>query len=304
MLPDDEMLDRADDRPGVATTLWRDGWQRLSRDRVAMAALAYLAVVTLLALSAPLWVAAVFGDPVYIDTSTVAKTQLLAPSFAHPMGTDQAGRDILARLVYGARVSLTVGLLATLISVLLGVLAGALSGYYGGFVDGVVMRLTDVFLAFPYMLLAIVLISVMGMGLWPVLIAIGVLGWTAIARVLRSSVLSVREHEYVLAARTMGASDLRILGRHILPNAIMPIMAYATMSVGGVILTEAALSFLGVGVQPSTPSWGVMLNEAQAYITTSPNLFIWPGLAIVLTVLSFVLLGDGMRDAFDASGGE
>ena len=153
----------------------------------------------------------------------------------------------------------------------LGLIFGALSGYYGGVTDSVVMRLTDVFLAFPYILLAILLIALMGMGLGPVLVAIGILGWTTIARVFRSSILSVKQNDYIEAARAMGASDVRIMTKHILPNALAPIIVYATMSLGGVILTEAALSFLGVGIQPPTPSWGRMLNEAQGYVVTHPG---------------------------------
>ena len=180
------------------------------------------------------------------------------------MGTDDFGRDELARVVYGARVSLAIGIGATSLAVTLGLLLGGMAGFYGGRVDGLIMRMTDVFLAFPYLLFAILLMSVMGPGFMSLVIAIGILGWTTIARVFRSSVLSVKENEYVDAARAMGASDLRILSRHILPNAMAPIIVYSTMSVGGVILSEAALSFLGLGIQPPTPSWGRMLDEAQS----------------------------------------
>ena len=280
-------------------TLWGDAWRRLLRNKLAVAALAYLVLVTLLAVTAPLWAKQLFGDPMYADTTKIMQTRFLPPSLAHPMGTDDFGLDIFARVVYGARISLMVGFVATGISLIIGIVLGAISGFYGGAIDSVIMRVTDVFLAFPYILLAILLISLMGMGLGPVLVAIGILGWTTIARVFRSSILSVKQNDYVEAARAMGASDLRIMARHILPNALAPITVYATMSIGGVILTEAALSFLGVGVQPPTPSWGRMLNEAQSYIVTQPALFIWPGIAIIMTVLAFVLLGDGLRDALD-----
>jgi peptide/nickel transport system permease protein len=285
--------------PGGSRTLWRDAWYRLSRNKLAVGALVYLGIVIVLAVTVPFWGTRFFGDPLFVDTTTVLQTRFLPPSFAHPMGTDDFGRDMFARLVYGARISITVGIVATFISVVLGLIFGAISGYYGGTTDSVVMRLTDVFLAFPYILLAILLISLMGMGLWPVLVAIGILGWTTIARVFRSSILSVKQNDYIEAARAMGASDARIMIKHILPNALAPIIVYATMSLGGVILTEAALSFLGVGIQPPTPSWGRMLNESQTYVVTHPALFIWPGIAIITTVLAFVLLGDGLRDALD-----
>jgi peptide/nickel transport system permease protein len=297
-------LDAVASRPRDGGTLAGDAWRRLTRNRPAAIALVYLAIVVVVALTGPLWVGRLYGDVLYAHSDTVAQTALLPPSLAHPMGTDDYGRDIFGRVVLGARVSLSVGFLATLISVVLGLFLGGVSGYYGGFIDSVVMRLTDVFLAFPYILLAIVLISAMGLGLGPLLVAIGLLGWTTVARVFRSSVLAVKQSEYVDAARALGASDARILVKHILPNAFAPVVVYATMSVGGVILTEAALSFLGIGVQAPTPSWGAMLNEAQGYFMSNPGLFVWPGLAIVATVLAFVLLGDGLRDALDVKAGE
>lgn len=283
----------------ASRTLWGDAWHRLTRNKLALFALIYLGIIAVLALTGPIWAPRIFGDPLYVNTTTISQTRFQPPSLAHPMGTDDFGRDTFARIIYGARISLTVGIVATFISVILGLFFGAISGYYGGMIDGFVMRLTDVFLAFPYILFAILLISIMGMGFMAVLVAIGILGWTTIARVFRSSILSVKQNDYIEAARAMGASDARIMIKHILPNSLAPIIVYATMSLGGVILTEAALSFLGVGVQPPTPSWGRMLNEAQNYIVTQPALFIWPGLAIISTVLAFVLLGDGLRDALD-----
>jgi peptide/nickel transport system permease protein len=185
------------------------------------------------------------------------------------------------------------------IMVAIGLIMGAIAAYYGGIWDSLIMRTADIFFAFPYVLFAIALIAVLGRGVQNVFIAIGVLGWPSIARVFRSSILSVKENEYVDAARALGAPTRRILFRHIMPNAVAPIVVYATMSIGGAILTEAALSFLGMGVVPPSPSWGGMLNEAQSYMFTAPWLMIYPGIAILTTVLAFVLLGDGFRDALD-----
>jgi len=182
---------------------------------------------------------------------------------------------------------------------LLGLAAGAVAAYFGGWWDSVIMRTADVFFAFPYVLFAIALIAVLGKGLQNVFIAIGVLGWASIARVFRSSILQVKQSEYVDAARAMGASSRRILFRHIMPNSLAPIIVYATMTVGTVILIEAALSFLGMGVQPPSPSWGGMLADARSYLFTAPWLMLYPGIAILTTVLAFVLLGDGLRDALD-----
>lgn len=297
-----------DDRPGVVAipgagdmaparktrTLAGDAWLRLRRNKLAIAGLVWIVFITIMTVSADLWVPQFFADP----TSTEFEG-LQSPSAAHPFGTDRIGRDVFSRVVYGARPSLSVGVLAVSISLVLGLIFGALSGYYGGLLDSFIMRTADVFFAFPYMLFTIALLAVLGPGLQNVFIAIGILGWPSIARVFRSSILSVKETEYVDAARAMGASDLRIMSRHILPNAIAPIIVYGTMSIGGAIITEAALSYLGMGVQAPTPSWGSMLSEAKALMTAAPWLTIWPGFAILTTVLSFVLMGDGMRDALD-----
>jgi peptide/nickel transport system permease protein len=266
---------------------------------LAVAGLVWIIFIIIVALSADLWVPRAFGDPIHIDTTIVAQRSLLAPSAAHPFGTDKLGRDILSRVVYGARVSLLVGIVAVAIMVILGLIAGAIAAYYGGLWDAIIMRTADVFFAFPYVLFAVALIAVLGKGLQNVFIAIGVLGWPTIARVFRSSILSVKENEYVDAARAMGASTRRIVFRHIMPNSMAPIIVYATMSVGVAILTEAALSFLGMGVQPPSPSWGGMLSESRSYLFTAPWLMLYPGIAILTTVLGFVLLGDGLRDALD-----
>ncbi len=281
----------------ASRTLWGDAWRRLRKNRLAIAGLVWIIAVTITAVSADLWMPGTFGDPLTVNTTPGANLQ--PPSMEHPFGTDKLGRDVFARVVYGARVSLTVGVLAVSISLVIGLLAGALSGYYGGVLDSIVMRSADVFFSFPYILFAIALIAVLGPSYRNVFIAIGILGWPSIARVFRSSILSVKQTEYVDAARAMGASDLRIMFRHIMPNAIAPIIVYGTMSIGGAIITEAALSFLGMGVQPPTPSWGLMLSDAKSLMFAAPWLTIWPGFAILTTVLAFVLMGDGMRDALD-----
>jgi peptide/nickel transport system permease protein len=284
---------------GKGRTLRGDAWRRLRKNKLAVAGLCWIILIILIAVTAGLWVPRTLGDPTYIDTTKLTELSLKAPSASHPFGTDRLGRDIASRVIYGARVSLLVGVLAVMIMVVLGLIAGAAAAYYGGWWDSVIMRMADVFLAFPYVLFAVVLIAVLGSGVQNVFIAIGVIGWPSIARVFRSSILSVKENEYVDAARAMGASTPRILFRHIMPNSIAPIIVYGTMSVGGAILTEAALSFLGVGVQPPAPSWGGMLSEARSLLWTSPWLMLYPGIACLVTVLAFVLLGDGLRDALD-----
>lgn len=282
-----------------ARTLWGDALYRLRRNKLAIVSLGWIVVMIVIAVSADLWVPTTFGDPIRIDTTKISEQALIPPSSAHPMGTDQLGRDVAARVIYGARFSLAVGIIATAISIVIGLVLGAFSAYYRGIADSIVMRLGDVFLAFPYILFSIALIMVIGRGLTSLFIAIGVLGWPSIARVIRSSIFSVQENEYVDAARAMGASDLRIVARHILPNSMAPIIVYGTMTIGGAILAEAALSFLGLGVQPPSPSWGGMLSQAQNYMTSAPWIMLFPGFAILTTVLAFVLLGDGLRDALD-----
>ena len=283
-------------------TLWGDAWYRLRRNKLALGALIWLCIIAFAALTANLWVPQNFGDPATIDTQTAAAQRLLPPSAEHPFGTDQLGRDIFGRVIYGARISLTVGILAVFIEVVIGVFLGALSGFYGKLSDALIMRFTDIFLAFPYILFAILILSVLPpqlRGIIPVVLAIGLLGWPTFARLFRSSVLSIKETDYVDAGRALGASDGRLMFRHIAPNALAPVVVYATMSVGGAILTEAALSFLGLGIQPPAISWGQMIESSRGYLVTAPGLVFWPGLAILSTVLAFTLLGDGFRDALD-----
>lgn len=280
-------------------TLWGDAWARLRKNKLAMIGAAWIIFVILVALTADLWAPQLLGSPTEIDTATAAQNARLAPSLEHPFGTDASGRDVLVRVIYGARVSLSVGVVATLISTAIGLVMGAIAAYYGGIWDTIIMRLADMFLAFPYTLFVIALIAVIGRSLENVFVAIGILGWPSIARVFRSAILSIKENDYVDAARAMGASDLRIVVRHIFPNSVASIVVYATMNIGGAILTESALSYLGMGVTPPTPSWGTMIQDGQTFLQTEPWLMILPGLAILTTVLAFSLLGDGLRDALD-----
>ncbi|HLA82545.1 MAG TPA: ABC transporter permease, partial [Thermoleophilia bacterium] len=245
-----EVADEATFAVDKGRTLRGDALRRLRKNKLAVAGLIWIFIVIIIAVTADLWTPYWLGDPIEIDTTTISERTLLPPSTDHPFGTDKLGRDIASRVIYGARVSLVVGIVAVLIMVVIGLVLGAIAAYYGGIWDSLIMRTADVFFAFPYILFAIVLIAVLGKGFQNVFIAIGILGWPSIARVFRSSILSVKQNEYVDAARAMGASTRRILFRHIMPNAVAPIIVYGTMSVGGAILTEAALSFLGMGVQP------------------------------------------------------
>ncbi len=280
-------------------TLWGDAFKRLKQNKLAVFAVIWIIMVVIVAVSADLWVPQTLGAPNASDTATMMNNSRLAPSLEHPFGTDTLGRDVLSRVIYGARISLTVGIVATGISTAIGLVLGAIAAYYGGIWDTLIMRLADIFLAFPYTLFVIAMIAVIGNGIQNVFIAIGILGWPSIARVFRSAILSVKESDYVDAARSMGASDARIIARHIFPNSVASIVVYATMNIGGAILTESALSFLGLGVIPPDPSWGTLIQEGQKYLQTEPWLMIMPGLAILTTVLAFTLLGDGLRDALD-----
>lgn len=277
-----------------ARTLWGDAWKRLRKNKLAIISVVWIVFMIILALSADLWVPQVLGKP----NAQIFDVRL-PMSLRHPFGTDQLGRDVLSRVIYGARISLAVGVLATAISTVIGLIMGALAAYYGGIWDTIIMRLADIFLAFPYTLFVIAMLAVIGPGIQNVFIAIGILGWPSIARVFRSAILTVKENDYVDAARSMGASDLRIITRHIFPNSVASIVVYATMNIGGAILTESALSYLGMGVVPPDPSWGSLIETGQTYLSTEPWLMIMPGLAILTTVLAFTLLGDGLRDALD-----
>jgi peptide/nickel transport system permease protein len=283
-------------------TLLGDALRRLGRNRLAVAALVWILIVILAAVTADLWVPHFFGDPRTINSVTAAANRLQGPSSHHLMGTDELGRDIFGRVVYGARTSLVVGFAAVAISLTIGLLLAAVAGFYGKWLDTIIMRITDIFLAFPYILFSILILAIVppeARGIGPVILAIGLLGWPTFARLYRGSVLSVKENDYIDAGRALGASDARLMFRHIAPNAIAPVIVYATMSIGGAILTEAALSFLGLGIQPPAISWGKMIDSGRGYLIVNPGLVFWPGMAILSTVLAFTLLGDGVRDAID-----
>src|SRR5215813_5452314 len=225
-----------------------------------------------------------------------------APSAAHWFGTDSLGRDVFSRLVYGARVSLEVGIVVVTVSSIIGIIVGAIAGYYGGLVDRFLSGYVfNVFLAFPGLLLAIALVAFLGAGLGKLILALCVIGWVGYARVMRGQVLKVREYDFVQAARALGAGDFRILTTHILPNAIQPLIVQASLGMAGAVMSEASLSFLGLGVPPPAPSWGVMIEEARDLSTlqAAPHALIFPGLAIALTVLAFNFIGDGLREYLD-----
>jgi peptide/nickel transport system permease protein len=274
------------------TSPLRDMWVRLKRNKLALFGLFLVVSLILIALFAG--VISPY-DPIQISL----KQSLKPPSLAHLMGTDVLGRDIFSRIIYGARASLIIGVVATSISLVIGVIVGAISGYYGGWLDSILMRITDVFFAFPFFLLAIAIMTFLGPSFINIFIALGIVGWTNYARLVRGQVMSVKGCDYVEAAHAVGAKDARIIWKHVMPNTLAPIIVYTTMNIGGVILAEAGLSFLGIGVQPPSPSWGLMLSEASNFIFNAPWMVIWPGIAIFLTVLGYNLLGDGLRDALD-----
>lgn len=266
--------------------------RRLKRNRGAMMGLAIVALFILGAILAP-WIA--LHDP----TATSLGHALEAPSIENPLGRDELGRDILSRVIHGARISLFIGVISVGIGVIIGVPVGAISGYYGGKTDLIVQRLIDIMLAFPGILLALVVVATLGVGLTNVMIAIGIVSIPIYVRLVRGSVLSIKEQEYVSAARALGSSDRRIIFRHILPNCLGPIIVQSTLQIATAILWAAALGFLGLGAVPPTPEWGTMLGRGRDFLRVAPHLSTFPGLAVMLAVLGFNLLGDGLRDALD-----
>jgi peptide/nickel transport system permease protein len=270
----------------------RRAWRRLKQRKGAMVGLAIVALVIVLAIFAP--VVAPY-DPAQQSWTAVRKP----PSAAYWFGTDEVGRDLLSRIIYGARASLSAGVISVAIAIAIGVPLGLLAGYMGGFIDGLISRFTDAMLACPFLILAIALAAFLGPSLTNAMIAIGVTATPLFVRLTRGQVLSVKAEDYVEAARAIGNPHWRIAFRHILPNVMPQLLVQATLTVATAIIAEASLSFLGLGQQPPAPSWGSMLNAAQRFLINAPWMAVWPGLAIFVTVLSFNLLGDGLRDALD-----
>lgn len=266
--------------------------RRILKNKIAVTGLFFLSIILIVAIFAPIIAP---YDPYRIDVYKV----LEPPSKSHIFGTDELGRDVFSRIVYGARVSLKVGIIAMGIAILTGTILGSIAAYYGGFIDSFIMRLVDVMLAFPTLFLILAVVAVLEPSIYIIMVVIGLTGWMDVARLVRAEVLSLKEREFVLASKAIGASSMRIIFKHILPNAIYPVIVSATFAVGGAILVESGLSFLGLGIQPPEPSWGGILSVGKDYITVAWWLSFFPGIAIFLTVLSFNLLGEALRDALD-----
>ena len=271
---------------------WRDVWIRLRRNKLAMVGMVIAILLALMAILAP-WIAPYD----YQEQSIADRLQL--PSATHLLGTDNMGRDILSRIIYGGRISLLVSLMAVAVSLVIGGLLGAVSGYFGGLVDAVIMRLMDIMMAIPGILLAVCISAALGGGVWQTALAIAVAGIAGVCRLVRAQTLTLRNKEYIEAARASGAGTMRILLSNIIPNCLAPIIVNTTMSIGGNIMMISALSFVGLGVQPPIPEWGAILNSGREYVTTFWPLITFPGVAIALTMFGFNVFGDGLRDALD-----
>jgi oligopeptide transport system permease protein len=302
----------ADAAPVAGTSLWQDAWRRLFRNRLAVTGLVIVSVVVVMSIVGPPIIKAATGytyDYIPRDVELIkAFPPFRAPdgsfSWTHPMGTDNAGRDILARVLLGGRISLMVGLISTLVSLIIGITYGATAGYFGGKIDEVMMRIVDVLYALPYMMIVIVLLAMFG-GQSPfsqlilLFVSLGAVSWLTMARIVRGQVLSLKEQEFVLAARATGVSPFRIILRHLVPNTLGPVIVYATLTVPSVMLLEAFLSFLGVGVQAPLASWGSLAADGVQNIAVFPWQLVCPGLTMALTLFSLNFLGDGLRDALD-----
>jgi peptide/nickel transport system permease protein/oligopeptide transport system permease protein len=316
----DELVEERMEEAGKPLGLWADTWRRLRRNRLALVGLGIIIVFlcvgsvetvfyqahwhvrpspdTLANPRQPGYLAPY--DPNQVNYALSPQGLGSPPSWKHPFGTDFLGRDVLSRVLIATRIAMLVGIIAVAIALTLGLLLGPISGYYGGAVDSVIMRVADIFFAFPYILFVLLIMSVLGQGFQNVFIAIGVLGWATFARISRGQVLTVKSMEYVEAARAQGAGDVRIIFRHVLPNSMAPVYVAVAMAIGGAIATEAALSYLGIGVQPPNSSWGLMIADSVGYLASGNWWWLlFPSLALVATVFGFISFGNGLRDATD-----
>ena len=278
---------------------WKDNWRKLKKNKMAIVGLVITVFVVVIGLIGPyITPHNPFYSPVMEDQ--MHELSMQGPSLRHPFGTDRLGRDLFSRVIYGTRISLMVGVFTQLISVVIGITLGSLAGFFGGIVDDIISYLINVFLAFPFLLFAIAIMAVFeDPGINQIFIALGLISWPALARIVRGTVMSIKEKEYIEAVRSLGASNFRIIIKHVIPNSLAPIIVTVTLGVAGAILAEAGLSFLGIGVQPPMPSWGIMLSDGRSYIRSHPYMMFFPGFAIMFTVLGFNLFGDGLRDILD-----
>jgi len=290
-----EALDEAAVLPTRYRSLWSDAFRRFTRNRIAVAGLAIIIVLALMAIAAPLIER---HDPTFQDYSSLQQS----PNGKYWLGTDLLGRDQWSRLIHGARISLSVGILTQLVAVSIGLTVGMAAGLGGRGLDNLVMRMTDVAYAFPDLLMLILLLSVFGPSFVMIFLAIGIVSWPTLARLVRGQILSLQERDYVLAARAMGASRLRIVFTHLMPNTLGPVIVAATFGIPFAIFTEAALAFIGLGLPPPTPSWGRLVTDGYSAIRSSPHLVLFSSLAIAITMMAFTFIGDGLRDALDPRG--
>ena len=285
--------------------LWQDAWMRFRRNRLAVGGLAVITFLIIIAFGARLPVSAtggglwhilhISGDPF---TQDVTNTYAL-PSLQHPMGTDILGRDLMARVFYGASISLAIGIIVQFLVLAIGGTIGMVAGFFGGRVDNLLMRFTDIMYAFPDLLLVLIFVAAFGPSFWSIFIAIGITNWVNLARLVRGQVLSIKEKEYIEAAKMTGSSPLKLILKHLMPNSLGPVIVTLTFGIPAAIFTEAALSFLGIGIRPPEPSWGVMVEDGYAGIFADPLQVLFPAIAVAMTMLSFTFIGDGLRDALD-----
>ncbi len=273
---------------------WKLAYRRLRRNKLAITSLIILIVLIVLAVFAPFFTS---YERDGVDFTAIKQS----PNSDHILGTDEVGRDIFTRIIYGGRVSLSVGVVAVSIQVLIGILLGGIAGFYGGNIDSIIMRLADIVMCFPFLLICITIVSILGPSIYNVMLVIGLLGWPGISRLVRGQILSLREQEFMEAAEALGLSDRKKIFKHLIPNTMASVIVFATLGIANAILTEAALSYLGMGVSPPIPSWGNMLESAKSLYVIKKQWWLWipPGLSIFITVMSLNILGDGLRDALD-----